>query len=137
MRHVRIGEVEWQKPVVTCSPAAKARPGNRIKRALQMALTVSMLHTNEAIPGVVCGTHSQESFTKFVYKVIPERCVPGLRIPMVEDLLNVEPCSRWAAFAQELPFDDAPPTMDMKFAAKWAVQHRGRARGFRSQYSTS
>ena len=68
MRHVRISKVEWQTPLVSCAPAARMRPGktDQIKRALQMALTVAR------IAGVVSHVHSQESFTKSLYKFSPE-----------------------------------------------------------------
>ena len=78
----------------------ETRKTGQIKQALQMALTVATLQANEEIPGVGSHVHSQECFTKFVYKSIPEQCVPGLQFPMVETLLNAEPCRLWADFAQ-------------------------------------
>ena len=42
--------------------------------------------------------HSQEKSYQFVYKVVPEACLPGLKIPAVEDLLNMELCTLWIRF---------------------------------------
>ena len=73
-----------------------------------------MLQSNEEIHGVVSDIHSQESFTEFAHKVIPERCVPGLQVPM----MSKEATFAWGkqyGKSAKLPFDSTPATMDMMF----------------------
>ena len=102
-RYVTRERVGWTKPVVSCSPAAKTMPDKKgpAKRALQLAVTVAMMQMGQSLPHAVVGVHSQESFNKFVYKIVPQECIPGLRVPMIEDLLNSEPCNLWARFLAE------------------------------------
>ena len=42
--------------------------------------------------------HTQEDFNRFVIKVAPEGSLQGFKIPYIEDLINMEPCTLWSRF---------------------------------------
>ena len=111
-----INKVEWQKPVA-CVPAAKARlwaafvqdagDYNFVNPAITTALT-----------GIVNSKRAME--------------------PFLTTGMGKQTTLAWGkqyCQSAKLSFTDIPATMDMKFTAKRAVQHRGRARDLRSQFS--
>ena len=109
LQHVKETARKWSRPIVRLAPrpkpearpqvmtkakpAAKRRPG-----ALKAALLATAATTATSLPREVPLMHTQEDFNRFVIKVAPEGSLQGFRIPYIEDLINMEPCTLWSRF---------------------------------------
>ena len=112
LQHVKETARKWSRPIVRLAarpkpeakpqsrteakPAAKRRPG-----ALKAALLATAATAATSLPRGVPLMHTQEDFNRFVIKVAPEGSLQGFRIPYIEDLINMEPCTLWGRFLFE------------------------------------